>query len=292
MKTERSFVATGSGRRHVACAGNGFPILLLHQTPRSWDEYRDVLPILGRRYRAIALDTAGFGDSDPLPAGDNSIERWAGAAFDLLDALGIERAAVVGHHTGAVVALEMAASHPGRVAALVLSSCPFNDAARRAGHHGRRVIDEVERQPGGEHLTELWQRRQPFYPQGDIALLERFVVDALKAGDLAVEGHRVVGRYAMEDRIPLVTSPTLIVSATDDPHAAPYGPRLVQAIAGSRRIEIAGGMVPLPDQMPEEFADAVEQFLADVVDLPSPAKGDYAPPAGETAPAHRRPESA
>src|SRR5258708_29324587 len=98
---ERRFVTTPLGRIHVAVAGDGFPVLLLHQTPRSWDEYRDVLPLLGKRFRAIAMDTVGFGDSQPLPPGDNSIERWALAAFDLLDALGVVRAAVVGHHTGA-----------------------------------------------------------------------------------------------------------------------------------------------------------------------------------------------
>ncbi len=221
-----------------------------------------MLPLLGQSYRALAMDTVGFGDSQPLPEGDNSIERWAAAAFDLLDALGHERVAVVGHHTGAVIALEMAGSQPARVAALVLSSCPFVDAARRAAHQGRRVIDDVRRQPGGEHLTELWQRRQPFYPPGNIGLLERFMTDALKAGALAGDGHRVVGRYAMETRIALVGSPTLVIASTDDPHAYPAAPRVAQAIPGSRLVEIAGGMVPLPDQMPGVFADTVAQFLA------------------------------
>ena len=45
-------------------------MLLLHQTPRSWDEYRDVIPILARRRRVIAMDTIGFGDSTRLPPGE------------------------------------------------------------------------------------------------------------------------------------------------------------------------------------------------------------------------------
>ncbi|QNK72879.1 alpha/beta fold hydrolase [Variovorax sp. PAMC28562] len=262
MTIDRQFVPTRSGRIHIASAGQGFPVLLLHQTPRSWDEYRDVLPLIGARYRAIAMDTAGFGDSDPLPAADNTIERWAEVAFDLLDALGLQQVALVGHHTGAAVALEMAASRPERVSALVLSACPFVDAPRRAAHHGKRIIDEVERMPGGEHLTELWQRRMPFYPPCDHALLERFIADALKAGDLAVEGHRVVNRYAMETRTPLVTSPTLVLAPTEDPHAFPAAPRVAQAIAGSRLLNIEHGMVPLPDQMPGVFSEAVMEFLA------------------------------
>ena len=241
--------------------GQGFAVLLLHQTPRSWDEYRDVLPLLGQQFRVVAMDTMGFGDSAPLPARTDSIERWAEAAFDLLDTLGISRCAVVGHHTGAVIAMEMAASRPSRVAALVLSSCPWVDAARRAGHHGRRVIDDVTPRTDGAHLAELWQRRRPFYPAADTDLLTRFMCDALKAGDRAAEGHRVVNRYEMEARAPLVRSPTLVLGATADPHAYPATPRVVEAIAGAERRDIDGGMVALPDQMPQAFADAVSRFL-------------------------------
>ena len=130
-QVERSFIATPSGRIHIASTGSGAPVLLLHQTPRSWDEFRDVLPLLGRHYRVIAMDTVGYGDSDPLPDGKASIENWATAAHQLLVALGIGRAAVVGHHTGAAIAVEIAAAYPKHVAALVLSASPYVDEARR-----------------------------------------------------------------------------------------------------------------------------------------------------------------
>ena len=110
-------------------------VLLLHQTPRSWAEYRAVLPLLGASYRAIAMDTAGFGESDPVPA--PSIEAWADAAAQLLGVLRIERCHVVGHHTGGVIAVELAARHAGRVGALVLSSTPFTNAAFRTARAQR-----------------------------------------------------------------------------------------------------------------------------------------------------------
>lgn len=260
-QVERVFVKTRFGRIHAAICGTGFPILLLHQTPRSWDEYRDVLPLLGCSFRAIAMDTLGFGDSDVLAEGDASIETWAEGALALLDALDERKAAVVGHHTGAVIAAEMAASAPDRVAALVLSACPFVDAARRAKHHGMRVIDDVDPRADGAHLTELWGRRQPFYPAGNIDLLQRFVADALRAGPMAAEGHRVVNRYRMEDRLGHIRCPALIVDPAADPHAHPAAPRVAGAIAGSVLREVSGGMVPLPDQMPEAFADIVKSFV-------------------------------
>jgi pimeloyl-ACP methyl ester carboxylesterase len=264
--TERQFIKTASGVFHIAVAGEGFPVLLLHQTPRSWDEYREVLPLLGRHFRAIAMDTVGFGDSSALPAGEDSIEAWAAAALDLAAVLGLERLAVVGHHTGAAIAVEMAAAAPKRIAALVLSACPYVDADRRARHHGKPAIDDVSPAEDGSHLLALWRMRQPFYPQGNPSLLERFIVDALKAGALAGEGHRVVNRYVMETRLPLVRCPTMVIAPTADPHVYPLVGKVAAAIRDCRVVEIENGMVPLPDQMAGAFADAVDGFLATVVE--------------------------
>jgi pimeloyl-ACP methyl ester carboxylesterase len=207
------------------------------------------------------MDTLGFGDSVGAADEPESIELWAAAAVSLLDALEVETAAVVGHHTGAVIALELAATHADRVEAAVLSSAPYVDAPYRAAHAGRAVVDEVERRADGRHLLELWALRQPFYPAGDVDLLERFVVDALKAGDRAAEGHRVVARYDMEAALPRVTCPVLLIDAAEDPHASPFAERLHAALPTSTVTRIEGGMVPLPDQLPVEFAAAVERFL-------------------------------
>jgi len=260
-RIERGFVQTKRARIHLAMIGSGEPLLLLHQTPRSWDEFRDVLPLVGQRYRAIAMDTVGFGDSDALPAGEDSIESWAACAFDLLDELGITSAAIAGHHTGAATAIEMAAARPERVRALVLSAPPYVDAVRRAAFGGHKIIDEVSPGSDGAHLLELWQMRQPFYPSGDIDLLDRFMVDAIKAGRMAAEGHRVVNRYVMEARLPLVRCPTLVISPTADPHAHPVAGKVAKTIAGASLIEVEGAMVPFPDQMPEMFAATIVSFL-------------------------------
>lgn len=258
---EHRFVRVPEGEIHCAIAGSGPPVLLLHQTPRSWDEYRDVLPLLAQRFRAIAIDTLGYGDSSKPPLGSDSIEQWAGAAVHALDGLGVERFAVVGQHTGAVIATEIAAAWPGRVEAAVLSASAFVDAAFRARHARPSRVDNVTRAADGSHLTALWRIRQPWYPQGDIDLLERFVVDAVKAGPRAAEGHAVVARYVMETRLALIRCPVLVVAPTADPHAYPQARPLAEAIEGSRYVEIEGGMVPLPDQMPARFAQVVLGFL-------------------------------
>jgi pimeloyl-ACP methyl ester carboxylesterase len=66
----------------------------------------------------------------------------------------------------------------------------------------------------------------------------------------------------MESRFPLVCCPTLVIAPTADPHAHPHAPKVAAAIADSTLVQIEDGMVPLPDQKPEEFTDVIHRFLA------------------------------
>lgn len=268
----RAYAAVAHGQMHYAeCDGHetarapqdgsdatATPIVLLHQTPRSWREYARVLPLLGARRRAIAIDTAGFGESDPVAA--PGIEAWADAALQLLDAIGVVRAHVVGHHTGGVIAVELASRAPKRVASLVLSSTPYTSESFRRARAERPAIDAVAPSDDGSHLAALWQKRQPFYPQGRPELLQAFVADALKVGGDVEAGHRAVASYRMEDRIAALKMPVLILHAADDPFAAPHLAEWRHLLPAAQVVTIEGG-VPLPDQCPREFAAAVLAFV-------------------------------
>jgi pimeloyl-ACP methyl ester carboxylesterase len=253
------YAGTTRGQIHYAECGTGPPVVLLHQTPRSWDEYREVLPVLGRTHRAIAMDTIGFGASAPLA--DHSIETYAAAVVELLDALGLPEVALVGHHTGGVVAVEVAARAPERVGALVLSSTPYVDAQARERRRDRPPIDAVEADPGGAHLTALWRRRQPYYPPGRPDLLSRFVRDALVLGDDVEKGHEAVARYRMEDRIGLVRCRTLCVGASADPFVFPDLRILSSQLNIATLAVIEGGMIPLMEQRSAEVGDVIARFL-------------------------------
>ena len=179
-RIRRAFADLSVGQVHYAACGDlqAQAVLLLHQSPRSWREYQAVLPLLATRWHAIAMDTAGFGDSEG--GGPASIAHYAQVALELVEHLGLAKVHVVGHHTGGVIAVELAAAAPQRVASLTLSSTPFTDAAFRAERATRPPIDEVPASTDGSHLAALWQRRQGFYPEGRPELLQAFVRDALR----------------------------------------------------------------------------------------------------------------
>jgi pimeloyl-ACP methyl ester carboxylesterase len=257
----RGYGDVAHGQMHYAVCGNATttPVVLLHQTPRSWREYEAVLPLIGAHRRAIAVDSAGFGASDPV-SGNAGIEAWAEAALHLLDALGIARAHVVGHHTGGVIAVEIAARAADRVASLTLSSTPYTDAAFRRARAERPPIDAVEPSDDGSHLAALWRKRQAFYPRARPDLLQAFVADALKASGDVEAGHHAVASYRMEDRIGAVRAPVLLLHASDDPFAAPHLAEWRRLLPAAKLATIEGG-VPLPDQCPREFAAAVIAFV-------------------------------
>lgn len=254
------FADTRHGQVHYVEHGSGDPVLLLHQTPRSWDEYRDVLPVLGAHFRAIAMDTVGFGES-ARPRRSWSIELFATGVLDLCDDLGLADVALVGHHTGAVIAVEVAASAPDRVRALVLSGMPFVDAERRRAVTDRPPIDHVEPAADGSHLMRLWNNRAAYYPADRPDLLSRLVRDALGVLDRVEEGHLAVNRYRMEERIGLVRAPTLAVCGELDSFSLPDLPKIVAAVPEARSAVLPGTGVPAVDHRPEQFAACVGKFL-------------------------------
>jgi pimeloyl-ACP methyl ester carboxylesterase len=258
---KRGYANTRLGQIHYVVAGSGPPVVLLHQTPRSWDEYRDVIPLLGTRFRTFAMDTIGFGDS-ARPSGPTTVESFADGVVAFMAAMELDRASIVGHHTGGVIAVELAAHHPELVDRLVLSgtTCVDEEGRRRAAEWP--PIDEVSFSPDGSHLLELWRKRQSYYPKDRPDLLQRLVVDALRVLDRVEDGHIAVDTFHMEDLLPRITCPTLLICGAEDWAAFPDQGRLAGYLPQAKVVEVPGTGVPMVDHVPQEFAAIVMEFLS------------------------------
>jgi pimeloyl-ACP methyl ester carboxylesterase len=121
------FVETNGIRMHLAEAGAGPLVLLLHGFPESWYSWRHQLRALAEAgYRAVAPDQRGYGQTDrPDDVRSYTILHLVGDVVGLLDALGEERAAVVGHDWGAPVAWHTALLRPDRVRGVGGLSVPY-----------------------------------------------------------------------------------------------------------------------------------------------------------------------
>ncbi len=150
---EQKIEVEGLPTRYLT-AGEGPPLLLLHGVGDNAFDWQWVMPALAHTYQVYALDLPGSGGSaKPLP--DYSPAFFARFATAFLDALGVERAAVVGNSLGGLVGLRLALSGPERVAALGLVS---------SGGLGREVTYALRSLalPGfGKLVAVAWGKRRP-----------------------------------------------------------------------------------------------------------------------------------
>ena len=120
---EHAYVDLPGLRMHVAEAGAGEPVLLLHGFPQHWWEWRGVIPRLAPHYRVIAPDLRGAGWTD-TPAEGYTSEQQRADVPALLDHLGLDRVRLVGHAWSAIVGFQLAIQHPERIQQYVSLSVP------------------------------------------------------------------------------------------------------------------------------------------------------------------------
>jgi pimeloyl-ACP methyl ester carboxylesterase len=121
------FIETNGIRMHIAEAGQGPLVLLLHGFPESWYSWRHQLMALAQSgYHVVAPDQRGYGQTDcPSEVEQYTKLHLVGDIIGLLDALGEQQATVVGHDWGAIIAWDLALLRPDRVRGVVAMSIPY-----------------------------------------------------------------------------------------------------------------------------------------------------------------------
>jgi len=129
------FVRVGEQLVHVEQAGEGEPVVLIHGFGASTYSWRKVMPALAASHRVVAIDLNGFGYTQrPTSRASYTREAQAKLVLGTLDALGIDRAHIVGHSYGGGITLYLAQRHPERFRTMVLvdSSAPTYPDDRRS----------------------------------------------------------------------------------------------------------------------------------------------------------------
>lgn len=167
---EAVWVAGPAGNLYVRDGGEALlpgalPVLFVHGLGGNGDQWTLQLDHLRRRRRAVAFDLRGHGESDPAEptspgtageTGDYSIAALAQDVAAVADQLDLRRFVLVGHSLGASVAIEYAARHPGRVAALILVD-PSGDQSRLPEDQSRAFLDALRGDPLAETASYFRQ---------------------------------------------------------------------------------------------------------------------------------------
>jgi 2-hydroxy-6-oxo-octa-2,4-dienoate hydrolase len=223
-------IDAGGIKTNVVEAGNGAPVVLVHGSGpgvTGYANWRLTMPVLAQRFRVIVPDMVGFGYTERPPDLRCDVDTWADQVVGVLDALGLERASVVGNSFGGAIALRLAARRPERVDRLVLMGSvgvPFPITAGLDAVWGyqpsvanmRRIMDLFAHDPGliSDELAEMRYRAstQPGFQESYAALFpaprQRWV-DAMVTPDEQIRAlpHETLVVHGREDRIiPLATS--------------------------------------------------------------------------------------
>ncbi len=237
---KRGYGETSSGQVHYLSEGTGDAVLLLHQALRSGNLYTKMLPLVGKRYRAIAPDLPGRGNSDPIPA-PFEVADLAKSMIELMDSLDIDKFRVVGSQTGSAVSVELAATYPDRVQGVVVYGFPFivDEEERKrllavaaAGIHqepgpGITGFPFVKPEASGAHLSRIWHWAAVRLWTGkgippeegisaeDAGFVTGFLVDTLRSHeDSGHETVKAVFRWPSKERLPQVKAPILIIQSS------------------------------------------------------------------------------
>ena len=230
-RLRRGFVAHPQGALHFRWAGEGAPLVGLHESPRSSLSLLPLLEGLAARRTFIAFDTPGYGHSDALPQEVPEGEDFAAAFLTAFDALGLERSSIYATHTGAALAVHLALARPERVAALLLDGFAAFTPPERADFI-ECYLAPFEPAWDGSHLAQLWSRCKDLYTwfpynhrepatrlafdPPPMARLHDTVLGFLMAGAGYVKGYRCAAAIDPDAAVAALRVPTTITARPDD----------------------------------------------------------------------------
>lgn len=253
--------------------GDGPPVMLLSGLSGVARGWAAQIGPLSQHFRVIAHDHRGTGASGPQ-VGDVSVEGMAEDAVALMDALGIERAHLIGHSTGGAMALAIAAHRPARVERVVVSSAwAAPDPDFLSGFEARLQALRLHGKVAYLQMAAEMTFGAEWLDANRAAIEAKIARDLAEPLDEALLARRVpaICRIDVVHALPQIIAPLLTIYANDD-RVVPW--RATQAIAdavpGARVRAFAQGGHALPNRQAIDYAKAVVDFLTDATATPDP----------------------
>lgn len=265
---EHQYVELAGLRMHVAEAGQGDPVLLLHGFPQHWWEWRAVIPRLADNYRVIVPDLRGAGWTD-APATGYERQTLLADLIGLMDALGLATVRIIAHDWGAILGFDLCLTQPERVRGYVSLAVPhpylrFDPRILRSLHEAWYQFAIIT--PGlGPRLLRGGRQRLPRYLLShhsaqpnmiSAADVEVFLAplrdpaharaaSALYRGFIQPQAMRMMRDAYRDVRL---TTPTLVLTGAQD--------RVVRA-------ELLGGYEPYADDLTVREIAGASHFIVD-----------------------------
>jgi 3-oxoadipate enol-lactonase len=246
--------------------GVGLPVIFLHAFPlnrRMWEG--ELMALLGEgRYRLVALDWRGFGESE-ITNGISSMELFAGDVAGLMDALGIQNAILCGLSMGGYAAFAFLRKYPQRVAGLILADTrPGADTPEAQAN--RENVAQIAETQGTGAIADLQVPRliseytRQYHPEVEARV--RQLIDEATPQGVAAASRGMAQRADSTELLGGITCPTLVIVGKQD---ALIPPAVTQDYA-SRIPGVQFAVIPQAGHLssleqPEAFLQAIGGFL-------------------------------
>jgi pimeloyl-ACP methyl ester carboxylesterase len=252
---------------HVEVSGAGPPLVLLHGLGGSGADWAPQVEALSDRFQVIVPDARGCGRSRDLvaPFGPFTIEQLALDLAALLDDLEVGAAHVLGWSMGGMIALQLAADAPGRVASLVIvNSGPDwrpKSPLQRLALQARGLVTGVL---GPGAMARVIAPR--LFPRPDQAALRRGYVERMGRNDPRTYAALLAAflGWSVADRLGELTMPTLVVASEGDYTSVASKEAWTRQLPRGRLLEVRDARHALPLEAPERFTALVREFLEEV----------------------------
>jgi len=265
MDIERGLVRTSLGYIHYRAAGAGSPVMLFHINQQSSALMLELMQALAPDFHAVAVDYPSHGDSDPIP-GQPSFADYVRCAIAVMDAMGIDRAAVLGEAVGAGVSVAIANSFPQRVDKVVLVNCPFSPDRTRTARHVRELQSGLRPEDAsGFPLTrtiEFMLEKDPSHApmQPSQSWMDRINTAQMEVGRNRWQAVTALANFDMEDGLRALAQPTLLLVG-EHFYYARFLDEVIARLKDLRYEVLAGGRFCMSWERAEEIAAKVAAFL-------------------------------
>jgi pimeloyl-ACP methyl ester carboxylesterase len=242
--------------RHLA--GSGTPVVCLHQTASSSQMYIKTMERLAGSHEVYAFDTPGFGGSFD-PSGAPTMADYGQWIASAIRGVGISRCHLVGHHTGACIAVEIAATQPDLVQSLTLAG-PVPLTAEERLEFSKHFGTPFTPVPSGAYLLDNWEYLRNLGGHHDVMLWHREMADQLRAWSGRVLSYKAVWGFDFTAAYKAVKAPLMLLCATDDV-LFPFFDRSKELRPDAEAHVLSGANFE-PDLDADTFAAKVMAFVA------------------------------
>lgn len=261
-RAQSGFIDVGEARIYYEAAGQGPAVVFIHGWALGMREWDDQIAALAPRFRVVAFDRRGYGRS----TGFADASADPGDIRALLDTLGIDRAALVGHSAGAQIVWRFAQAFPDRVTGLVLYGGALPPRGFPVAAGGPRPDLRVLARRSGLDSVLRFVLSQPEFSDLRVPPVEARIkaMWATYNGKDLLEDHPQSGRFPLPhlDQVKGWTVPTLFLAGdTEDPHTRLIGDSLSRWMPDARSVVVPGGGHGVHFVQPDRFNAELIGFL-------------------------------